>query len=149
MDDTVHIKVVEKHRLSKTDTTVTARIVIKRFEEPDRSIIVWEHCLDVEGVLPMRVRGSGLNVVRAPLASSGDAPVSIFQSMCVLWSDPLEGQNAGAKGQASAAWELTKLALSSFYCNTDLTDQVIQAVLLSESSSLMLQQPSSQRMSAL
>lgn len=133
----MHVKVVEKHRLSKTDTTITARIVVKRFEEPDRSVILWEQCLQVEGVLPMRVRGSGLNVVRAPLENHGGAPMSIFQSVCEISTDPRENQcGAGAKGQASAVLELTKLAMCSFYYNTDLMDQVIQAVLLSEISSL-------------
>lgn len=37
------------------------------------------------------------------------------------------------RAQDSAVWDLTKLALSSYYCNMDLLDQVIQAVLLSES----------------
>lgn len=137
-DDTMYAKIFDTLRLPHAETTITVRIAMKRFEEADRVVTVWETYIETDGVVSMRLREKGLHMLRAPMTPLGDSggPASISQ-VCVRVAPELM---SGQSDQDIAIGTLTNLVIGSYHRNMGVMEQVIDMLLFSENNGQMAQE---------
>lgn len=127
-EDFVHSWSRHKFFISRSETIATVHLVVKRFEERGRIVFLWEQYTETEGMLSLRLQGKGIYLVRSPVGSDGSRHGSVAQSYLMQMAP--EADELGSY-QDDVLQELTKVVLSSYYCNLDMVQHVIETVLLS------------------
>lgn len=128
----VHTRSSHKLFISKSETIATTHLVLKRFEESDRIVFLWEQYTETEGTLALRLKGKGIYVLRSPLNGDSSDGVTVTQSYLVQMTPESDEMDSRQVDQDPALQDLTRVVLGSYYCNLDIVQHVIETVLLSE-----------------
>lgn len=128
-DNIVHAISWHKILVSKSETTATVHLVLKRFEEAHRIVFLWEQYTETRGMLSLRLKSEGIYLLRSPVGSDSNTHKSIAQSYATLMSPD---QDETKFSRDSSMQDLTKVVLKLHHCNLDIMQHVIEAVLLSD-----------------
>lgn len=128
----IHSRSRHKLLISKSETTATTYMVLKRFDEHDRILLLWEQYVETEGTLALKLKGKGVYVLRSPLNGDGSDRATVTQSYLVQMTPESDEMESYQVDCDLALQDLTKVVLSSYYCNLDIVQHVIETVLLPE-----------------
>lgn len=80
----VWTKAVNTFKIGNTETTLTIRVVTKKYKEEHRVVGIWQGHIETEGAVCMQLRETGWNIIRPAhtLRPGQHGPVSIEQA-CV------------------------------------------------------------------
>lgn len=128
-------EIFQKIRLRRAEAEFCGHLAVKRVVESKRTVCVWHSVGESEGELfdsdRVRIRETGWGVIEEIPVCSGSSPITVITSMARMVPDEIvgRGDNNAQRMQKHAA-TVADYALTNFHSNLDITQQILESVIL-------------------